>query len=74
MEKIIHIDAVGKTLERLNAGHEAGEIQGIVTAVQYSDGHFEISWSNTLKFTERIGLAETLKYDMLLRASCPHQQ
>jgi hypothetical protein len=64
-QKVVHIDAVGSIIEELREKYGNGEVKGLIVTIVREDGTFELLWSNTMSYLERLGLTEAAKMAML---------
>lgn len=71
MGQLVRIGSAGELIDLLTAKYEKGEIEGLVICVKTKDG-FEIGWTKTLGYLERLGLLEAAKGDCHYKALCAY--
>ncbi|CEP68744.1 Uncharacterized [Moorella glycerini] len=72
MARIVRFGNVGEIIDRLTSKFAKGEIQGILVCVANKDGTFEVGWTDTLSYIERLGLLEAGKGDCYYKALCAY--
>ena len=71
---VVRIGTGGDLIDRLVKHYNNDDLQGVMIISRLKDGTFETSWTDTIGFCERIGLAECLKQNMMIKAVCPFEQ
>lgn len=61
------IGVVQFMLEELIKRINTGEVKGLMYQIVMEDGSYLNAWSNNISYTERLGVLESTKQDMLMR-------
>ncbi|SMB97791.1 hypothetical protein SAMN00808754_1949 [Thermanaeromonas toyohensis ToBE] len=70
MAKVVRFGDIGEMIDYLAQKFDAGEIEGILICVKNHDKTFEVAWTETLSYIERLGLLEAAKADCHYKAMC----
>lgn len=62
-----NIGVVQFMLEELIKRINTGEVKGLMYQIVMEDGSYLNAWSNNISYTERLGVLESTKQDMLMR-------
>lgn len=62
-----NIGVVQYMLEELIKRINTGEVKGLMYQIVMEDGSYLNAWSNNISYTERLGVLESTKQDMLMR-------
>lgn len=68
---IVRFGQNGEAIDRLVEEYERDNVEGLAIVFKGKDGILRTFWSEKLNFLERVGMAECLKCDMVINATCP---